>query len=1186
MDTIPAFVRMHTALPPTRRCIPFKSKCIGLLFLALWSGVSLLPAADDALDRFREHDASFNEGKGYSDDPEVDVLAWGETYFMNGYLSNYDVYGDTHWLDKVVEHFDRIKANSEDKDGDGYYGWYSSSGKYSLTLTFNTDFEEDGPAPTATTIVSNGGFENYGGDVTLPTDWVRDTGSSSVLYRATGAGEYLSGSAGMAVAYNGGTTAVISQDLTYTAGEYYTVDYAARTVNRTTGGWIEIYNATTDTVVKRSADFGDEAIFVDIWRRGSFNFRAPSSGSLKIRLRLMDDEQSDWKVYFDDIAIRPDEGPVVTRLATNWSFQDADGADATLPEDWVRFNSATSSNAYRTGTLNEYYNTNSNPHWGIALHADATNLPGLRQSLSYDAGEPYTVRFSGRVNHPDATGIAEIYDATTSTVLASTTFSNTDWLTTLGLSYTAPAAGHTLYIQFRHDGLSSEDYRVYVDNVELFDLVKRGARSWTRVNRTLDQAFATNDQDNVFGQYYAMVVGNDGVNDGWVEQPITGWMADTTHYATFYGRTNDATNGGKITIYDETASSVLASKVFTNTEYERLILEFDTPVDSDHVLKVRLSQNSYTDTSDYAYFDRVIIGSDYFSWPHDDGMIVLPALRFIKTIYDDPDLDAGYGAKADAYLTFIEDDVVPKWMDYINVVSGGKSIMAFDDSGDYRWFPGRTFPHNQYLIVGQCLLYLGDVTGDSDYTDIAQSLYENFPDYLKTNTVDSDALEWVYWDAVSPWDDGFWYQAPSGEDISHGALDVSAVKTAYRYGVVFDVDDMEGLAATVTDVMWNGSLTTPILGPRVNLPNTTTKYFVDSTAKLFSWLEYAEFDPEIWEIGEAIINTPGPVFLNGQKAEHVSLLARFHPERTVNGDFEWTDGHDATLPARWTRWLSSSTSAYRDATVSYKGDAGLTLVTNGTTWNTLEQKMTHYTPNSDYELRYFAKTDGSGNKARAQLYNYTTSTAVNSFSTTSTSWAEYTLSFTTPSSATDDLSIRLYQSAYTISGRKVNFDNLRLLPALWNSVVPNSGAEITDRFDSSLPKYWHRATGTLQSNALIDSTDFAKGEASFRLNSDPGSGAQRLAYKIKEWASGGTYKLSCQILTNGSTAGGRAYVYNETTSTVLASVDTTATSWTALDDTFTAPSNDTDVIMVYLTHDDTTQSGGVTYFDQVGVVLQ
>lgn len=68
--------------------------------------------------QFVGYDVSGNAGKGYSESASSATLAWGESYLLNAYVKMYRSTRNTRWLDKIVDHFDRMVANMSDHDGD------------------------------------------------------------------------------------------------------------------------------------------------------------------------------------------------------------------------------------------------------------------------------------------------------------------------------------------------------------------------------------------------------------------------------------------------------------------------------------------------------------------------------------------------------------------------------------------------------------------------------------------------------------------------------------------------------------------------------------------------------------------------------------------------------------------------------------------------------------------------------------------------------------------------------------------------------------------------------------------------------------------------------------------------------------------------------------------------------------
>lgn len=73
---------------------------------------------------FDRLDLAFNDGNGYRDETNDKdssglggKLAWGEAYILQGYALMYETYRDTHYLDKMISHIDRVLANRDSVRG-------------------------------------------------------------------------------------------------------------------------------------------------------------------------------------------------------------------------------------------------------------------------------------------------------------------------------------------------------------------------------------------------------------------------------------------------------------------------------------------------------------------------------------------------------------------------------------------------------------------------------------------------------------------------------------------------------------------------------------------------------------------------------------------------------------------------------------------------------------------------------------------------------------------------------------------------------------------------------------------------------------------------------------------------------------------------------------------------------------
>lgn len=75
------------------------------------------------IEKYQLSDALDNDGRGRSDATTSGGLGWGESGYLRRYMMCYFVTQDTYWLDKVVDHFDRMLGALTDHDGDGMRSW-------------------------------------------------------------------------------------------------------------------------------------------------------------------------------------------------------------------------------------------------------------------------------------------------------------------------------------------------------------------------------------------------------------------------------------------------------------------------------------------------------------------------------------------------------------------------------------------------------------------------------------------------------------------------------------------------------------------------------------------------------------------------------------------------------------------------------------------------------------------------------------------------------------------------------------------------------------------------------------------------------------------------------------------------------------------------------------------------------
>ncbi len=177
-----------------------------------------------------------------------------------------------------------------------------------------------------------------------------------------------------------------------------------------------------------------------------------------------------------------------------------------------------------------------------------------------------------------------------------------------------------------------------------------------------------------------------------------------------------------------------------------------------------------------------------------DGHTCVPIARFVKLVYSDAALHEKYKAKADEYLSTVEQHIVAKWHANWNADRGTHTHLR-------QWGGFKHLPHNQYLAFGTLLLVLHEIAQSPHYTPSNPA----FPDfYLQAATEMAqffkDDLRYLQQDDAYLWD---YMKDGRREDTGHANLDIEFAIRAYHLGIVFDQQDMKRLANTFINVLWN-----------------------------------------------------------------------------------------------------------------------------------------------------------------------------------------------------------------------------------------------------------------------------------------------------------------------------------------------------------------------------------------------
>lgn len=1025
-------------------------------------------------------------------------------------------------------------------------------------------------------VLRNGTFENASvSDPTLPADWNRwHASTSSNIYMTSTPANVHTGSGALAIETDNSTWEIAYQDFDYLPGETYRVSVWGRNSSLDAGGRVNIFNATDNTTIATKNFSGTT------WARYTVDFIAPEVKGKTVRVRLY---QTDWTKpgfvsYFDNILIEP-----VTKKSVllNTGFEGATAGDASLPTSWIRGNGATSNDVYQSVGINRYFTGTR----GLAIEANDASEPFVEQSITYTPSELYSVSWNGRVSNPAIAARIEIYDATANTVLAYRELRNTRW-SEAPLTFTAPSAvGRSLLVRLSAPDASTGDYEAYFDNVEIKPIVSTDAAGWERISTDLAHAHRTDAGAGGLTGDWIMELVHDPAAPPVISQQLFGYKPAAKYGFAIAAKVTPGAVG-TLRAVDRTTGITLASRDITNSD--AILTEFmyfDTPSAAGHELRMEMTMTSG------AAGDRMLVNDAFAGqrWEQmvQEANIMNPLLRFVNAVYDNPELHTDYKSEADEIRDFVAANLVHKWDPYWRQISGtdgsdnGTGVYALPLGTSTEWFPGRTLAHNQYLAYARMLYLLHDATADDPayaserplYWSRANDMNRAFKSVLRPHPLNAelgtDAYHWDYWNAMGDWDEGHYISVFPNEDMPHAALTLTGPLEAYKHGQVFDLDDMIKFTRTFTDVMWNQSLSDPIMSYGNSRRPTATSDKTRS-ANYFFWANYIPINPTILDISEASCKLePCPGYIG-------SILAKWSRNKTVNVGFEDIEPTDATLPVFWTRYNSVAANVYRDDSDAALGHASMRIVGDNGSIHGFEQRLFTYEPDTSYSIQLKGKAD-AGTTVTADVYDYTAQQQLGFVSFSDESWTNAHFAIRTPSAAGHDVRVRVYTEG------SASIDEVYSFPSDHNSSVPNGSFEVPDQFDDTLPRFWQRGGLTTANGARTDLTESQSGVGSLKISTVPAGSRQELLYSWRGYRPGGPYTITAAGKTNGTLAGGSIVVVDATTSTLLAEIQITGTSWDSYNESFTAPTAYDHVLQVIVAPDNPAVPGGLLWVDDVAL---
>lgn len=525
--------------------------------------------------------------------------------------------------------------------------------------------------------------------------------------------------------------------------------------------------------------------------------------------------------------------------------------------------------------------------------------------------------------------------------------------------------------------------------------------SWVRWQSTSSTAFRQTNNKQA-GSYGAEIVTN-GTSWQRLYTNLPAYNPRSPYILKFWGKTNGSAAGGRAYIYNATTSTVVASITFTDTAWTQKTLKYQAPATAGQNLQLWIGHSAYAVSNGRAYFDGMTV-MENISWMVHDGQMGVPIAEFIRLVTDTPALQTAYLTKSNAYKTFLQNEIIPRWESSTVLTNCWVSISATE--GAYR-FPYDTdkLPYNMQAAYLHMLMIMHDVTGNTTYLDRAKRGAQFFKGDL---TLSGSTYSWKYAD----------YSATI-EDTSHANLELSFAHEMFNLGQIFNGTDMQRFTDTFMNVMWNGSSTAPKVYQRVNGAGDFS-----NTLILENWMELAQFSMTLPVVGEEQYRTLTPT--SGYQLLTLSRIMKWDRSKIVNQGFELKTSTDATQPAQWNRVNATSATVYLDAANAYAGFYGLTVKANGATAQLAQQTWTKWQPSTSYTLSFMARTDGTAAGGKVYILNETTGTTLASISFTDTAWTSKSVTFTSPASASDVVRTYVGNSNIAITNGKAHVDNLKL----------------------------------------------------------------------------------------------------------------------------------------------------------------
>lgn len=245
-----------------------------------------------------------------------------------------------------------------------------------------------------------------------------------------------------------------------------------------------------------------------------------------------------------------------------------------------------------------------------------------------------------------------------------------------------------------------------------------------------------------------------------------------------------------------------------------------------------------------------------------------PIARAAAIIMQNPSLRAKYGAAAERYVQFVDAMVFKYWFDKDRGIYQGQIPWLSKELGGTGWYPEW---NDKSSHTGMLATFLYQATGQADYRDIAERVAKGFQSYLKPS-----GAGWIWDNGTIPigsdtnGEPGSVGNQAGTHDTTHANREPMMMVFMHEAGIAFTREDIDRMAHTLTDTIWNQSLTTPMFSNYINGSNAPYRVYLQpgEYGNIYSgWALLGRYSTQAQTVLNALLNA----IVTGQETTNITV---------------------------------------------------------------------------------------------------------------------------------------------------------------------------------------------------------------------------------------------------------------------------------------------------------------------------